>query len=208
MSETRANKNQGLNEDVITALAEAYYRGIGVEKNYDLAYKYYKKASSMGNPLATFRLGECYEKGRGVKKDIEEAFDLYEDASDSGSISAMIKLGDYYRSGIRDFIPRDINKSDDLYVKALDALNQYYDAWDAPDVYVRIGDLIMEGKAEGSSTSDALRFYEMAVDGYYDRIDSGDASSEKLLLRAEKGVKKCHKILGIKEDPQNIHMEA
>ena len=88
------NEEVKQNEDeTLTAIGEAFYRGIGVKVDYKEAFQYFQKAASMGNVRAKTCLGRCYELGRGTKRSYETALDCYEDASAQGNILATLKIG-------------------------------------------------------------------------------------------------------------------
>lgn len=49
-------------------VANCYYNGKGVEKNYEKAVEWYTKAAEQGNSYAQNDLGNCYYNGKGVEK--------------------------------------------------------------------------------------------------------------------------------------------
>ncbi|WP_143315448.1 tetratricopeptide repeat protein [Clostridium sp. HBUAS56017] len=66
-------------------LGLAYLEGNGVEKkDRKKAYKYFKKAHKLGEPIGTYRLANCYYIGIGVEKDLLKALDCYEQAIKNG----------------------------------------------------------------------------------------------------------------------------
>ncbi|KAI9318893.1 hypothetical protein DFJ73DRAFT_338168 [Zopfochytrium polystomum] len=64
------------------ALGNCFYKGIGVERNYEEAVMWYKKAADQGAPYAQNNLGICYEEGLGVARDLLMAKSLYKAASE------------------------------------------------------------------------------------------------------------------------------
>ena len=70
----------------------------GVEKNYEEAVKWYKKAAEKGDDWAMRKLGWCYENGEGVEKNYEEAVKWYKKAAELSDTDAKaaIHLGLYY----------------------------------------------------------------------------------------------------------------
>ena len=68
----------------INDIGWVYYKGDGVEQDYNLAVKYFKEAAEQENMYALFNLGMCYQDGTGVEKDIEIAAELYQRAIDHG----------------------------------------------------------------------------------------------------------------------------
>ena len=73
-------------------LANMYYTGKGLEKNYKHAVKWYILAAKQGNPSAQYHLGICYKEGNGVELDIDEAEKWFSKASNNGSLLAKIEL--------------------------------------------------------------------------------------------------------------------
>ncbi|OOM14515.1 tetratricopeptide repeat protein [Clostridium saccharobutylicum] len=97
------SSEQGNNESSFN-LAEIYYYGRGVEKDFTLALKYYLKAANNGHTKSAHKvikiyegkanigeleysrlLGDIYLKGKMVKKDIQKAIKWYEVSAESGS---------------------------------------------------------------------------------------------------------------------------
>lgn len=54
-----------------------YKYGIGVKKNPELAFKYYKLSAEQENVYGQYGLGYCYENGFGTEKDINLAVKYY-----------------------------------------------------------------------------------------------------------------------------------
>jgi TPR repeat protein len=70
-----------------------------VEKDYEEAAKWWRKATDQNNPDAQFKLGVLYSSGRGVEKNEEEAVELYRRAAEQNISEAQLKLGVMYYSG-------------------------------------------------------------------------------------------------------------
>ncbi len=59
-------------------LGNCYYHGnYGVEKNFNEAVKWYRKAAEQENVFAQCNLAYCYESGEGVEKDLHQAVIWY-----------------------------------------------------------------------------------------------------------------------------------
>ena len=84
-----------------------YFYGLGVNKNYKTAVKWYKKSADKGNPLGQFNLGNCYFYGLGVKKDQVESVILFRKAANQGNAQAQLLLGQCYYNGYG--IKKDVN---------------------------------------------------------------------------------------------------
>lgn len=60
--------------------ATCYENGFGVEKDRKEAFRLYRKAADLGDPLALRELGRCYNLGCGVVRDPASAIEWYEKA--------------------------------------------------------------------------------------------------------------------------------
>lgn len=80
-------------------LATAYFQGIGVEQDYQQAFKWYQKAAQQGMPAAQHNLGHIYSQGLGVAVDDEQAIYWYRKAAKQGDWRAQNSLGNAYRLG-------------------------------------------------------------------------------------------------------------
>ena len=76
-------------------LGEYCHVGVGVEKDFAEAVKWYRKAAEQWYAPAQYELGKCYEKGEGVEQDYIEAFKWFHEAAEQGYIPALNYL-DYY----------------------------------------------------------------------------------------------------------------
>lgn len=65
-------------------LAFIYDMGIGVTKDYELAFSYYSKASEQNHAKAQYNLAICYALAKGVAKDINHSKTLILLARDNG----------------------------------------------------------------------------------------------------------------------------
>jgi TPR repeat protein len=83
---------------------------LGLEKDYNKAFYWYKKAiesdfhgdgtrDEYGYGHAEYGLGTMYEQGLGVPKDLKKAFDLFHAAEAEGNIKAMVKVAWMYENG-------------------------------------------------------------------------------------------------------------
>ena len=62
-----------------------YYKGIGIEKNYKLAFKFYKISAKRGNHLALYSLGNMYFNGIGVEKNIKKSYKWFKLSAEKGN---------------------------------------------------------------------------------------------------------------------------
>lgn len=87
------------NVDAKAALGAIYFKGDGVDRNLQLAYRYFKEAADKGNARGLNGLGIFYEEGECVKKNIRKAFELYKQASDKGFAQAYMRTAICYEYG-------------------------------------------------------------------------------------------------------------
>ena len=99
-------------------LGVMYYLGQGVDKNYEIAAKWYKKAIEQDNPfhLAFKNLAYLYKHGLGVKQDIFETLTLLDKGSKVGSYQCeellRIELFNLYIEGVSLYYGKHSNPSE------------------------------------------------------------------------------------------------
>ena len=57
------------------------------------AYKYFKKAADMGNPVGQSGLGIMHLQGRGVERDYNKALKYFSQAAEQGWVDGQLQLG-------------------------------------------------------------------------------------------------------------------
>ena len=102
--------NELINKDNLSPgeiylLANLYFEGLGVEKNYPNALECFKKAYDLGIKKSAQEIGSIYAQGLGVKKDIDEAKKYFEIAANNQYAFSWYNLGMIYSpaSGVTDF---------------------------------------------------------------------------------------------------------
>ena len=93
-----------------------YNKGIGIEKNYELALEWYKKSSEQEYAEAYSNLGDLYYYGEGVGEDLEKAVEYYTIGANLNSPICMYNLAYCYYSG--EGVEKDERKAFDLYKKS------------------------------------------------------------------------------------------
>tara|TARA_B100001989_G_C24539465_1_gene466625 strand:+ start:1148 stop:1792 length:645 start_codon:yes stop_codon:yes gene_type:complete len=76
-------------------IGSIYEKGLGVEKDYDLALDYYKLSYESGYIRGLYQSGSVFEK----KKDYEQALALYKKALDGKFAKAAYRIGRLYERG-------------------------------------------------------------------------------------------------------------
>lgn len=99
------------------AIADCFYFGQGVPRNYRKAVYWYRQATKQNHPYATESLANCYYRGEGVVQNFEEAMKYFEKAAQMDSIWALYYLGEcyYYGRGVA----KDEAKAVSYYQKRL-----------------------------------------------------------------------------------------
>jgi TPR repeat protein len=87
-------------DDVYSNVAiQIYLEGSDIVKqDNDTAYKYFKKAADLGNPVGQSGLGLMYLYGKGVDKDYTKALKYFSQAADQGWVDGQLQLGNMYFS--------------------------------------------------------------------------------------------------------------
>lgn len=104
------------NAEAQVELGTKYYKGLGVEKNYNLAVDWCRKAAEHGYPRALNALGVMYRNGFGVEKNEKEAIVLFLQAVEQDYAPAQNNLGMMYEHGFG--IKQNYNEAFDWYRKA------------------------------------------------------------------------------------------
>ncbi len=76
-----------------------YYRGIGVERNYESALAFFNAAAPLDEGASYFNLSLMYMRGQGVSVDLEKSAELMKKSADHGCPNAMLYLGLAYILG-------------------------------------------------------------------------------------------------------------
>jgi TPR repeat protein len=104
--------------NALTAIADMYRVGMGVEVNPETARDYYERAIAAGDIGApSMGLAALY-RGPALR-DPERALGYFEQAAATGRGTALSGLADMYRRG--DGVPRDLGRARDYYEQALEA---------------------------------------------------------------------------------------
>ncbi|KAJ3190333.1 hypothetical protein HDU85_000629 [Gaertneriomyces sp. JEL0708] len=98
-------------------LGEWYRRGIGCGADFNRAFKYYKRATELGDATAHQHLADMYEKGAGIHRDEGMAFLYYRKAAEKGNVKGMYKTARAYELGRG--TPQDFMTAKQWYRKAV-----------------------------------------------------------------------------------------
>lgn len=92
--------------DAQVAIAEMYNLGQGIERNYEQAVVYLRKAAEQGHARAQFALAVMLYRGHGVPKDEEAAEQWTRKAAEQGNAAGQYFLGTLYLEGTA--VPKSI----------------------------------------------------------------------------------------------------
>ena len=84
------------------SIGDIYQRGIGVQKNYNKARKFYTKSCDGGEMGGCGALGDLYAYGLGVKPSYTKSIELYKQACDGGKKIACDRLLDKFVGSVED----------------------------------------------------------------------------------------------------------
>ena len=95
-------------------LAKIYRIGEDVEQIFELAFKYFKKATELGHEIGMIETYLAYKTGEGVKKDISKAKFWYEKIKDRLPIIA----NDLYEIGLNNAFSAKFSGNDEYFKNA------------------------------------------------------------------------------------------
>ena len=98
---TLVTNAKGGDTNAMVVIGNLFYFGTGndiLRQDLQVAYKWYKKASDLGNEEASYNLGICYYYGSGTKKDEKKALELFETAIEKGLYEASYKVARIFES--------------------------------------------------------------------------------------------------------------
>jgi uncharacterized protein len=101
-------------------LGKCYFKGFGVEKNFNKAFKWLESAVKNGNLDSLIYLASCYENGTGVSQNYIKAIDLYIQAARQGFAEAMDALGKLYSMEVEHSVKDNLKKAVSLFLEEVD----------------------------------------------------------------------------------------
>jgi TPR repeat protein len=144
-------------------LADLYYDGRGVQRNYSRAFYWYRQAAVAGDVTSKTQLGWMYTRGIGTRADREQAAQWFRVASEEGDARAQNYLGWAYVQGWG--VPLD-------YTAARHWLAKAAAANDRIGLY-NYGVLHERGLGAPPNTQTAIELYKRsAAAGYADARDA------------------------------------
>lgn len=135
-------------------LAEDYYAGHCLERDYEEAAKWYIKAAERGHAQAQFSLGWCYFNGTGVARDLDKAAQWYRKSASQDYAAAQFNLGWCYYTGT--VVERDRNEAVRWYRMAAER--------DHPEAQFALGWCYSTGHGVTQNRAEAARWYRKAAE--------------------------------------------
>jgi len=123
-----------------------------LEKNEEMALKWYRKAAKSNEAAALYNLAMLYENGAVVMQNYNEAFKYYKMASDYGSISGTNIIGFFYEHGIG--TERSKLSAFKNYLKAASK--------GSPFGQYNLGRCFLYGIGIEKNTANAIKWFELA----------------------------------------------
>ena len=94
-----AQVNPAIYAETHYAIAQLYWNGQGVSRDYYQAREWLEKAADLGHADAMAKLGYLYTDGLTVEQDFNQAFEWFSRAARLGSVDGQYNLGIFYLNG-------------------------------------------------------------------------------------------------------------
>lgn len=139
----------------LVALGQIYFYGArGVERDHQVAAKFFQRAAATGEPLAQTSLAHMLVKGMAVKQDLRAAFGNFSAAAEAGSAAGMNGLGFMYLYGLH--VEQDRERAQKFFNDAAEMGNA--------EAYYNLGALYVSGVGvRRRNYPTALNYFQMAV---------------------------------------------
>ena len=131
--------------------------GYKVNRDYMVAYDYYRMAAEQNHTDAQAELGWMYEKGNGVSQDYYKSAYWYDLAAKNNHLVAMVNLGNHYMNG--NGVECNKEKGFSLYMKAY-ALRKNDES--VSTLLYLIANSYEFGNGVSKDCQEAIRWYERA----------------------------------------------
>ena len=149
--------------DKLFELAESFYEGDAVDKNYATAIKWFTKCAENGHPDAMFSVAECFLYGCGVDQNSSTAAEWYAKCAETAENglphilrrTAMYNLGVLYALG--DGVDKNLATSRRFYTKAAKE--------GEIDAMFDLGLMYKKGEGVQKNSTKARTWFTKAADG-------------------------------------------
>jgi len=154
VAETIEKEAQMGDADYLTVLADMYSFGLGKQKSYDDAFKYYTLAAERGNTEAMCNLGYYYSEGQGVEKDLKGSFEWYRKSAVAGYLHSIRDVGVCYYYGLG--VTTDYKEAV-MWLKKASEENYAHATCDLALCYLK-------GKGVRKNLTEAAKYYLLALE--------------------------------------------
>ena len=103
-------------------LGAAYESGLGVERDFKEAARWYRAAAERGDALAQANLGQLYFDGRGVPFDLEQAYKWFKLSANQGNTRGTVGFGNF--QGHQLLTPKQLAEAEQMVVQFQPVLSQ------------------------------------------------------------------------------------
>lgn len=138
-------------------LGVCYHDGIGVAKDEQLAFRWYRASAEQGNERGQGILGYCYGEGFGVAKDEIEAMRWYRLAAAKDETVAIYNVGYCYEEGIG--VDKNVATAVDWYRRSAEQGNAF--------AQNSLGYCYEDGIGVGQDFALATHWYEQSAEQGY-----------------------------------------
>lgn len=142
------------NADAARRLGNAYYDGVGIEKDYAEAVRWYEVSAGTGDQWCRNRLGEMHRDGRGVSAEPEKALEWFSEAAAFGNTGGIGNILNLYSANLLDKDPR--------FEEYLNKMKRLADTGNA-DAVRRIGNIYHDGSGVKRDCAEAAEWYKKAA---------------------------------------------
>lgn len=150
--------------DAQNKLGNLYRYGLGVPRDFELAFKWFGRAAAQSNAPAELNLGNLFLSGNGAKQSSSEAAKWFRRAAEHGLALAQTFLGQLYDEGKH--VPQDYREAAIWYRRAaeqgegngqLNLAGLYYKGRGVPEDYVEAYKWVILSAAQGTPKAEKNR---------------------------------------------------
>lgn len=142
------------NADAARRLGNLYYDGVGIERDYAEAVRWYGISADTGDQWCRNRLGEMHRDGKGMPEDPVEAYERFSGAAAFGNTGAIGNILNLYSANLMD--------RDSRFEEYLNRMKGLADAGNA-DAARRVGNIYHDGSGVRRDYAEAAEWYRKAA---------------------------------------------
>lgn len=176
--------------EAMRMVGDMYFNGRGVDKDLDKAAFWYDKAAELGVHGAVEKLKEAKPE----EIDHEKLFKDYAKAAMAGDPMGYFRIGEMYEKG--EYVPQSDTEAFNCFVLAhqLGCRDKSVECY--PDICMKVGEYLYNGKGVERSTLEAKNFFEEANDHYRMQYNKGDDSKLDKLKWSQEVLDDVNNVMG------------